>query len=635
MSNYGIEDIKHLDTKEAMRNRIQVYLGSDDTEGIYQSLKEIINNSTDEALAGFGNKIEITVDEKKNEVQVRDWGRGVPFGEKDGKNILVAIYTESHTGGKFNKDAYKNSSGLNGIGGTAVCMSSSCFTVQSIRGDFCATAQFKKGDLVDYKEEKTKNLTVSGEYTKNGTNIIFSPDKEVFKNMTEGFSFERICEEIRNISYLNRGIRFIINSSNGETKEFFSENGIVDFIKDNIKKPLMKNPIFATAEDGTDKVEIAFMWTGSSSKSYIFVNGLYCPEGGSPVTGAKTTLTTSIKRLAGKDFDSELIRKGLVYVINCTVADPSFANQTKTKINNPNLRTLTSKAFKEGLEEFSNTAEFSSIVEMMNKFEKAEKAADKAREAVMNHTKKMSDLRSKKVAFITKLSDAEELGEDATLCIVEGDSASNAALIGRDSKKYGVMQIRGKMLNSLKASEEKIFGGLNDKGEKIEGNKEIELLLYALGIDVNNYNKRKLRYGKIAIFVDGDVDGDHIGLLILCNMWRLCPQFVKENRISWLRAPLYIEQDKKENPVRWWYDDAAFNKDRNSITGNIKRAKGLGALSESDLKATCFSTTGGQLMDQIEFSEEGIEQLCSLMGTDIAPRKEFIMNIDFSDYGAG
>ena len=352
MSNYSAENIKHLDTRNAMRQRIQMYLGSDDTEGIYQALKEIINNSTDEALAGYGKEISIQISEEQNSIQVRDYGRGVPFGIVDGRNILVAIYTESHTGGKFDKGAYKNSSGLNGIGGTAVCMSSKEFFVKSIRDGKIAEAHFKEGELVDYFELTEQEFKKKNGYDFNkttGTIVGFIPDKEVFQNMTEGFSFDKICKEIKNISYLNKGIRFIVEETDGRKEEFYSENGIADFIKDNISKPLMRAPIICSAKDRTDEVEVAFMYTGGTGESHVFVNGLYCPEGGSPITGAKTTLTTTMKRLSKKDFDAELIRKGLVYAINCKVANPSFANQTKSKINNPNLRTLVSQALKEGL----------------------------------------------------------------------------------------------------------------------------------------------------------------------------------------------------------------------------------------------------------------------------------------------
>jgi len=626
-NNYGINDIDHLETREAMRTRIQMYLGSDDTDGIYQALKEIINNSTDEALAGYGDKIEIHLDEKSNTIIVRDYGRGVPFGIKDGRNVLVAIYTESHTGGKFGKSAYKNSSGLNGIGGTAVCMSSKHFRVTSIRDNNVATAYFQEGHLHYYIEISKQEFEKDnpGKDCGNGTIIEFSPDKEVFQNMEEGFSYERICSEIKNISYLNKGIHFIVKTTSGKKQEYYSENGIADFIIDNVKDPLMTAPIIVHKTDGVDEIEIAFMWTGGSYKEYVFVNGLYCPEGGSPVTGAKTTITTSIKRLSGKDFNPDLIRKGLVFAINCKVANPSFANQTKSKINNPSLRTLASAAFKEGLEDFANTPDFGPIIEMMNKFTKAEQAAEKARDAVLNRQKKMNDLRKQKVAFMNKLSDAEYLGEDSILCIVEGDSAGEAIAIGRDTKKYGIMRIRGKMLNGLK----------EDDDEKYYNNKEIELLIYALGIDINHYDPKKLRYGKVAICVDADDDGYHIALLILANLYRLCPQFLQENRLYWLRCPLHIAYDKNLNPLSWYYTDEELSiaKKKGTIKGDLDRIKGLGQLEAKDMAVTMFSTTGGQKLDQIRYSQEGVEQLCQLMGVDVKPRKEFVMSrIDFSKY---
>ena len=615
IDNYGIDDIKHLETREAIRTRIQMYLGSDDTDGIYQALKEIINNSTDEALAGYGNNIQIILNEETNTITVIDFGRGVPFGIKDGRNILVAIYTESHTGGKFDKNAYKNSSGLNGIGGTAVCMSSSAFTVTSCRNDKIATAEFKEGNLINYKEEKST-------LAQSGTTVTFSPDKEVFRNMTEGFSYERICSEIKNISYLNKGVHFFVSTVSGKTTEFYSENGIADFIRDHVDSPLMKAPIIATAKDDTDELEIAFMWTGDATQEYVFVNGLYCPFGGSPITGAKTKITTKIKSLAGEAFDPELIRKGLVYAINCKVANPSFANQTKSKINNPNLRTLASQAFDEALEEFSHTPDFPVIIEMIKKYQKAEKAADKARKEALTRQKKYQDLSKKKIEFIDKLSDAEKLGQDSVLCVVEGDSAGNAAAAGRDTKKYGILRLRGKMINGLKEDDDK----------KFYDNKEIELLIYALGISPDRYDPSKLRYGKIAICVDADDDGYHIALLILANLQRICPQFLRENRIYWLRSPLFIEQDKNGKPLRCWYTNEEFNAVRGLKKDSIKRVKGLGQLNDRDLKATMFSDQN-QKMDQIIFSEEGIHQLCQLMGPDIKPRKEFVFSrIDFSKF---
>ena len=497
-------------------------------------------------------------------------------------------------------------------------MSSSKFLVKSERDNTAAIAYFEEGILKDYKEIPYKGNTT-------GTTITFTPDKKVFINDTEGYSYDRICEEIKNISYLNKGIKFIVETTSGKKNEYYSENGIADFIKEKVKKPLMLNPIIASASDGTDELEIAFMWTNDPTQDYVFVNGLYCPEGGSPITGAKTKITTKIKSLSGKSFDAELIRKGLVFAINCRVVNPSFANQTKSKINNPNLRTLASQAFDEGLEEFANSPDFGPIIEMMNKIANAEKAADKAREAALNRNNKMKELRKQKVAFLDKLADAENLGENSILCVCEGDSAGNAIIAGRDTKKYGVMYLRGKMLNGLK----------EDDDDKYFSNKEIELLMYALGIDVDHYDPKKLRYGQIYICVDADDDGYHIALLILANLYRLCPRFLQENRVHWLRCPLFIAYDKNMQPISWYYtnEELAAAKAKGKIKGDLDRIKGLGQLEEADLKATMFSTTGGQKVDKIIYSPEAAKRLCELMGVDIKARKEFVMSrIDFSKY---
>lgn len=494
--SYGIDDIKHLETREAMRSRIGVYLGSADEEGYYQGIKEIINNATDEALAGYGKKIIIKVDEVVGSVKVTDEGRGVPFGIKDGKNVLVSIFTESHTGGKFEKSAYKNSSGLNGLGGTAACMSAYHFKVISRRDGKKAIAHFENGVLKNYNEISLKDA--HEDTKKTGTEVFYEPDFEVFKDAKEKVSYDRICQEIKAISYFNKGIDFYVYDARDESHSahYISKNGISDFIKDTVKKPLMK-PVICEASDGVDKVEIAFVWADEPTKSYTFVNSLCCPDGGAPVTGAKAAITRTIKKLTEKDFDSEILTRNLIYAINCTVLEPSFANQTKSKINNSSLRTLAGQAFKEGLETFAKTKEFQSIVDMLGKAQKAEIAAEKARKAVLNGAKEIENAQKRKVFNSDKLKDAEYLGENSILLICEGDSAASGIVKARDYTKYGVLAIRGKMLNSLAATDE----------EKIYQNEEIKLLLKAMNIVPGKYDAKKLRYGKIAICTDADSDG--------------------------------------------------------------------------------------------------------------------------------
>ena len=610
---YTAENIKHLDTRNAMRQRIQMYLGSDDTDGIYQAFKEIVNNSTDEALAGYGNKISIQVDEEHNSIQIRDYGRGVPFGIVDGRNILVAIYTESHTGGKFDKGAYKNSSGLNGIGGTAVCMSSKTFFVKSIRDGKIAEAKFEEGNLIDYSE-KTSNTDETG------TIVGFIPDKEVFQNMTETFTYDRICSEIKNISYLNKGIHFIIEAVDGRKQEFYSENGIADFIRDKVSKPLMKKPIICSAKDDTDEVEIAFVWTGGVGASYVFVNGLFVPEGGSPVTGAKTTITTSIKRLSGKDFDPELIRKGLVYAINCKVANPSFANQTKSKINNPNLRTLASQAFKQGLEEFSHTPEFKTIIDMLTKIQRAEKAADKAREAILNQNKDVERENKKKSVMANKLKDCRIHDEKSILYITEGDSALGSFTASRDSTYVAAMPIRGKIINALK-----------NPIEKVLENEEVKDIAKACGCGILDKVKlNNLRYGKIAFAADADPDGYAIVCLLLVLFYVLMPELIKEGKVYWAQFPLY--EVTLNNKLIFAYDDEELaqiiSKNPNA---KYVRNKGLGEMDSDAFAEAAFGENARLIQFTMEDAEEAVYMLELLLGKKNEERSEYIFsNVDFS-----
>lgn len=614
--SYGIDDIKSLDFREGVRKRIQMYLGSDDLEGTYQALKEIINNSTDEALAGYGDKIEVCVSEKENTVCVRDYGRGVPFGiREDGENVLVSIYTKSHTGGKFDDSVYKNVSGLNGIGGSCVCLSSESFTVSSFRDNKQAIALFEKGILTLYEEVELSHKVSTG------TSVTFTPDREVFKNGEIGYSYNRIVNDIKDISYLYPGITFeITNIDTNESQTFCAQNGIVDFIKDNMATPLHSHIMHAEIVDGTDKLEIAFQWGSKHEESYVFVNGLRCPEGGSPITGAKTAITRTFNSLAKSDYSGEAIRGNLFYVINCSVAQPSFANQTKSKINNTNLRTMASNCFSNALKEMKTKypSEFDAIADMLKKIARAEAAAERARKQVMEATKDIEKNQKRKVFASDKLKDAEFLGADSTLLLVEGNSAAASMCVARDTKKYGILALRGKILNCLSNPEEKIFQ-----------NEEIKLLLSAMNIVPGKYNSGKLRYGRIAICTDADSDGYHIALLIMAALRYLAPKFLEEGRLCWLRSPLYIvENAGKES---YFFTDEEMDAARSKIKGTISRNKGLGSLSADRARVSMFSDEF-QRMDVIMPDAEALYLLEQLMGEPVAPRKDFIFNeVDFGE----
>ena len=613
MTDYGIKDIQSLDFRTGVRTRIQMYLGSDDLEGTYQALKEIINNSTDEAIAGYGTKIEISVNEKENAIRVRDYGRGVPFGKReDGENVLVSIYTKSHTGGKFNDSVYKNVSGLNGIGAKCVCLSSRFFDVYSIRDGIEAHAHFEQGILKKY-EEFNSNLP-------NGTIVEFSPDKEVFKTGEIGYSYEKICSDIKDISYLYSGILFEITDENSKkVQKYCAKNGIVDFIRDNLKESMHPHIITETISDGEDKMEIAFQWGSRHEESYVFVNGLRCPEGGSPITGAKTAITRTFNSLAGENFDGDSIRNNLFYVINCSVAAPSFANQTKSKINNSNLRTMASTTFSNALKTMEKAYhdEFYTIVDYLKRIAKAEAAAEKARKSVMEAAKDIEKNQKRKVFASDKLKDAEYLGQDSILLICEGKSALGAMAQARDYTKYGLLGIRGKIINCLSNSEEDIFQ-----------NEEIKLLLSAMNITPGKYDAKKLRYGKIGICADADSDGMHIGLLVMSALAKLAPEFIQEGRLCWLRAPLWIVTNKKQHS--YFFTDQEYEKVRGKIPGFPTRNKGLGEMNPEVAKESMFDPRY-QRLDILDYSEEAMKTLEDLMGTDVENRRDFIFNnVDFS-----
>jgi len=613
---YDINSIESLTFKEGVRQRIQMYLGSDDIEGTYQALKEIINNSTDEALAGYGKKIEITLYPTTNGIRVRDYGRGVPFGiRENGENVLVSIFTKSHTGGKFDHDAYKNASGLNGIGGSCVCLSSYYFEVTSYRDGKKAIATFSKGELNTYKESSAKN-------EKSGTDIYFVPDWEVFSNGKIGYDFTRICKDIQDISYLYPGIEFVVSNGN-DTKTYCAKNGIVDFVAEQVTKPLQKHIITGSATDGTDQVEIAFQWGSRREMPYVFVNGLRCPELGTPVTGARSAITKTFNTLSGQDFEGEYIRNNLFYVINCKVENPSFANQTKTKINNPSLRTLATTAFTNALKDMyvKYPSEFTTIVEMLKKVEKAEAAAERARNAVLNLEKKETEQKKQKITSSDKFKDCEKHGQDSMLIICEGNSALGGLMPARDVNKEALYAVRGKVKNLLK----------HPLDECLE-NQEISDIIMALGCGIQErYNGRKLNYGKVAIATDGDVDGYSIMCLISTMFYVLMPKFILENRLCWLRAPLY--KIEKGNSKLFAYNDEELAKIRKGRENwEITRAKGLGELSSDDMERSMLHPTERRLevlsIHDVELAAESIQML---MGPEVEGRRQFLFdNVDFS-----
>jgi DNA gyrase/topoisomerase IV subunit B len=617
---YTINDIESLSFKDGVRQRIAMYLGSADMQGVYNAIQEIISNSIDEFYMGFGKKITIILSDDSpigQMITITDHGRGVPFGIKeDGSNVLVDIFSRPHTGGKFNDKVYNSVAGLNGIGAKATCLSSLSFSVTVYRNGKLANAVWEKGTLKEYREYEDNSIPGTG------TTVQFILDPEVYNLEPIKISFDELCARCKNLSYLTRGLTFDLvywDKKKEHKVSYCAKNGLLDLIKDNAESPIHSTPIYYTIKEGSIEAEVAMMWTRGKEKSFTFTNGLQQSEGGTSLTGVKTAITNFIKKQFKGEFDGEMARTGLVYAVSCKIPNPSFANQTKTKINNPELRGIAQRAAGNALEDFARrkVSEFQSIADFLAKERKADLAAERARRQVLEAGKEVEKNQKKKMFASDKLKDAEFLGEGSTLLIAEGDSALGGLALGRDYTKYGIMAIRGKIINALSNPDDKVFA-----------NEEIKLLLSALNIVPGKYDSKKLRYGRLAICTDADSDGYHIGLLIMAALAHIAPEFIKEGRLCWLRSPLYIVSNGKSES--YYFTDEEFNAVKGKIKGEVQRNKGLGSLEPEQAKKSMFDPAC-QRLDVMEYDENAFRLLYDLMSEEVEPRREFIMsNVDFS-----
>ena len=612
---YNANDIKTLDFRTAIRSRIAMYMGSADNQGVLQCVREIITNSIDEATMGFGNKIYVDLYEG-NRIAIADEGRGCPFGiREDGTEALEAIYTMAHSGAKFDDKIFQNVAGMNGIGAKGVALSSDKFEVWSFRDGQCGYLRLNKGIKESFTVSPLKEK-------KTGTAVEFTPSQEVYNLEKIEIDFEEIKKMCRDWSYLSKGVAFILhNHITNEKITYLSKNGLIDFMKEQGGRPLHKTPLKIEVKEDGIEAEIVMEWTDSRAETWhVFTNGLENVEGGTSLTGIKTALTNFFKKKLKGEASPEILRKGLFYAVSCKVPNPSFANQTKTKVNNPELRGLCQRATTQMLEDFErrHPDEFNRVIELLTKEMKAEAAAERARKQVLEATKDIEKNQKKKVFASDKLKDAEFLGQGSTLLLVEGLSAASSIAMARDEKKYGILALRGKMINAFSNEEEKFYQ-----------NEEVKLLLSAMNIVPGKYDGKKLRYGRIGILTDADADGYAIGLLIMCALYKVAPKFIEEGRLCWVRSPLYIVKNKGKE--EYYFTDEEFNKAKGKIKGEVQRNKGLGALSAEQARRSMF-TEEFQRIDVLEEDEESFQLLSQLMGKDSAPKHEFIWdNIDFSE----
>lgn len=612
--SYSANDLTTLSPGRAFREKIGMYLSADRQEAINLGLRELIVNVQDEFEVYKPEnpylKIELFTTERK--IRVSDNMRGIPCAVRDdGINSLTAAFLLPHSGAKHKEGSYVSSVGINGEGNKVVCHTAKWLEVEVHRDGNIYFQRFESSEegakpVCEVKTSKATDTTT-------GTIITYEPDERVYGNI---FIDENSLKKmLREMSYFTKGLKIIL-IIDGNSEVFFSKNGLIDGLKN---EQAISKPFNYFYSDSDCQVELALQWVAKKGNIRGYANGLYMPDGGAFISSFKTSLTRTFNSLAKTKFLGEQIRDCLEGFVSVKVHVGQFSNQAKTALANKEAGTATSFAISNCLKEFysHHRTEFNNIIELLTKIEKAEKAAEKTRQAILSHEKEQKINEKKKLLNFDKLRDARKLGKDSILLCVEGNSAGGSMSIGRDPNKYGVLMFRGKAKNLLKATIEE---GL--------ANEEVKLLLQALGLTYGRpYNANKLRYGKIALAVDSDFDGSHIGLLLMAMLQVLAPEFLKENRLFWLRAPTCkVETPKK---TYFYYSEEEF---KNHPKGNITFFKGLGQMNDNDLKASMFNEEW-QHLEPITYSEEGINTLISLMSEDVEPRKEFVYNnIDFSKF---
>lgn len=612
--NYGANDIISLSAGRAFREKIGMYLSADRQEAINLGLRELIVNVQDEyeVYKPKNPYLRVTLDTVGHLIQVEDNMRGIPVGIRDdGMNSLTAAFLIPHSGGKHTEGAYSSAIGINGEGNKVVCHTAKWLDVIVRRDGKIYSQRFESTDegataVTEVLEKKGSAAT--------GTHITYVPDPAVYGDCF--VDVEALRKMLHEISLFTIGLKIEL-VVDGEKETFLSKNGLIDGLSGN---NALSKPFSYFYETDDCKVELALQWVSKGGRIRGYANGLYMPDGGAFITSFKSSLTRTFNSLAKCNFTGDQIRGVLDGFVSVKVRVGQFSNQAKTALANKEAGTATSSAISNALKDFvaKRSTDFDKVVELLAKVEKAERAAERARNAVMEATKEIERNQKRKVFSSDKLKDAEFLGQESTLLIVEGDSAAGGIAKARDYTKYGILAIRGKILNCLAHDDEKIFE-----------NEEIKLLLSAMNINPNRYDAKKLRYGKIGICVDADSDGYHIGLLIMAALQYLAPQFIEEGRLCWLRSPLYIVKNGKKES--YYFTDEEFNAVRNTVKGEVVRAKGLGALSPDQAHTSMF-TPEYQRMDVLEIDDEARALLYSLMGPNVEPRRDYVFsNIDFSE----
>ena len=633
MSNYSGSDIVILEGLEAVRKRPGMYIGSTGTRGLHHMIWEILDNGIDEHLAGFCNELHLTL-LKDGGVVVEDNGRGVPVDIHPTKKIPTArvVYTVLHAGGKFNSDVYKVSGGLHGVGASVVNALSSHMIVEIRRDGKVYRDEYKDGGKPVTKLEKGL-LPVVGTCMKNktGTKVTFYPDDSIFE--TVEFKPETIRKKLKEIAYLNKNLKIVFKDEHtGEEQTYLEEFGIQSYIKyiNRDTAVLHDDVIYIEGKSGDIEVEVAFQYTQNYSEQInAYCNRINVADGGTLVTGFKTALTRIMNQYARElnflknkedNFDGKDIRNGLVAIVSIKHPDPQFESQTKNKLGNTDAKTAVDEVFNREAQRYfdKNVEVLKRILENVHKSFKARTASDKARKGVMKQLLDV-DTKSKLAACSSKKS------EECEIYIVEGDSAGGTVKTARNRRTQAVLPLRGKILNVEKAPLEKILV-----------NNEIKTMIAAFGCGIGeNFDIKKLRYDKIIILTDADVDGAHISTLLLTFFYRFMPELIYQGKVYRGLPPLYRvsyedKKGKKKNKVsEYLFNDFELEKFRK--TGKkileLQRYKGLGEMDDTQLWETTVAPES-RILAQVSISDtvEADEVTDILMGSNVPPRRQFIMD---------
>ena len=619
IDNYGVKDIKTLEGIEAIRLRPGMYIGSTGPDGVRHITLEIISNAVDEYLNGHCTECKVAVGEF---IVITDNGRGVPFGKaEDGSETLVNVYTKLHTGAKFDssgKTGYNTSGGMNGVGAKATNALSETFSVSSVRNGINAQASFKKGELIKYEEKPYHDKEA------HGTSIQFKPDKEIFKEGIE-LDYTALKNQLQELAYLSPGMVFKLVWKDNPEEIITSQNGIRDYINDlNSKKETLTSVFFTETLEDRVGVKVAMQYNDSYTDTYKLYTNSIPNTGGTHLTGFRTALTQTINEYAKekkllKEKDSNItgeeLKEGLSLVLSFIMPDPVFSGQTKDVLSSSEARTIVQRLVSRELKIWfeANPKDAKAIIDKALLARAAREKAKKAKETVRKQDTK------RRAVLPGTLADASSRERyKCELFIVEGKSAAGSTKEARDRTTQAVFQLRGKMLNVLKTDLHKALQ-----------NKEISGLVDAFGLEVKNnkiiVDESKLRYGKIIITADADVDGSHIRVLFLTFIWKFCPELLDKGYIYAAVPPLYkITQGTK---IQYLKDDAALDEFRATATKkfDLGRMKGLGEMDPDEMAETVMSKETRTLKQiSMDDAEEVAKTFMSLMGESVTPRKSFI-----------